>query len=141
VIDVVSGEIRPATWKQGTTDTLELLPLKDSIVAITDESYFDWPVLPEAASSLNATVAHGAVRLTWQVHGGDPTGSVVERQVEDVKGGRVIWTKIANLAADRAEYSDASVRNGQRVAYRVRAINAEGESAYSNVVRMTFSTK
>jgi len=26
VIDVVSGEIRPVTWKQGTTDTLELLP-------------------------------------------------------------------------------------------------------------------
>ena len=60
LIDVVSGEIRPVTWKQGTTDTLELLPLKDSIMAIADENYFDWPVLPEAPSSLNVSVAGGA---------------------------------------------------------------------------------
>ena len=141
LIDVVSGEIRPVTWKQGTTDTLELLPLKDSIMAVTDESYFDWPVLPEAPSSLNVSVAGGAVKLTWQVHGGDPTGAVVERRVEDAKGGRGTWTKIANLAAGTAEYNDTTVRTGQRVAYRVRAVNAEGESAYSNIVRMTFSTK
>ena len=141
VIDVVSGEIRPVTWKQGTTDTLELLPLKDSIMAVTDESYFDWPVLPEAPSSLNASVALGAVKLTWQVHGGDPTGSVVERRVDDATGGRGTWKKIANLAAGTVEYSDATARGGQRISYRVRAVNAEGESAYSNIVRMTFSTK
>src|SRR5882724_3597591 len=56
VIDVGSGEIRPVTWKRGTTETLELLPLKDSIIAVTDESYFDWPVLPEAPSSLNVSL-------------------------------------------------------------------------------------
>jgi titin len=98
-------------------------------------------VLPEAPSSLNASGARGAVKLTWQVHGGDPTGSVVERRVEDAKDGRETWKKIANLAAGTVEYSDATVRSGQRVAYRVRAVNAEGESAYSNIVRMTFSTK
>jgi hypothetical protein len=141
MVDVVSGEIRPVTWKQGTTDTLELLPLKDSIMAVTDESYFDWPVLPEAPSSLIASIARGAVKLTWQVHGGDPTGSVVERRAEDAKEGRGTWKKIANLAASAVEYDDTSVRGGQRVAYRIRAVNAEGESAYSNIVRMTFSTK
>jgi hypothetical protein len=137
VIDVVSGEIRPVTWKQGSTETLELLPLKDSIMAVTDESYFDWPVLPEAPSSLNASVARSAVKLTWQVHGGNPTGLVVERRVEDDG----TWKKIANLAADTVEYSDATVRSGQRIAYRVRAVNAEGASAYSNIVRMTFSNR
>jgi len=124
--------------------------------------------------------ARGAVKLTWQVHGGetgeidavillvsapvqggvrrivfegltqvppavavlvDPRGSVVERRVEDAKDGRETWKKMANLAAGTVEYSDATVRSGQRVAYRVRAVNAEGESAYSNIVRMTFSTK
>ena len=141
VIDVVSGEIRPVTWKQGTTDTLELLPLKDSIMAVTDESYFDWPVLPEAPSSLNVSAAGNTLKLTWQVHGGGPTGSVVERRVEDAKDGRGTWKKIADLAVGIVAYSDASVRSGQRVAYRVRAVNAEGESAYSNIARMTFSTK
>ena len=110
-------------------------------MAVTDESYFDWPVLPEAPSSLNASVARGGVKLTWQVHGGDPTGSVVERRVEDAKDGRGTWKKIADLAVGTVEYSDASVRSGQRVAYRVRAVNAEGESAYSNIARMIFSTK
>ena len=110
-------------------------------MAVTDESYFDWPVLPEAPSTLNASVVRGAVKLTWQVHGGDPTGSVVERRVEDAKDGRWTWKKIANLAAGTGEYADASVTNGQRVVYRVRAVNAEGESAYSNIVRMTFSTR
>jgi hypothetical protein len=49
--------------------------------------------------------------------------------------------KIANLAADTVEYSDATVRSGQCIAYRVRAVNAEGASAYSNIVRMTFSNR
>ena len=47
-MDVLSGTIKPVTWKEGTTDTLDLVPVKDSIIAITDENYFDWPVLPEA---------------------------------------------------------------------------------------------
>ena len=140
VIDVVSGEIRPVTWKQGTTDTLELLPLKDSIVAVTDESYFDWPVLPEAPSSLNVAVA-GTMKLTWQLHGGDPTGSVVERRIEDAKDGRATWTKISTLAAGAAQYNDTTVRGGRGVAYRVRAVNAAGESAYSNIVRMTLPAR
>ena len=141
LIDVVSGEIRPVAWKQGTTDTLEALPLRDSIMAVTDENYFDWPVLPEAPSSLNVSSAGGPMKLTWQVHGGNPTGIVVERRVEDSKEGQETWKRIASLAAAAAEYTDTGVRHGQRVAYRVRAVNADGESAYSNIVRMAFSTK
>jgi hypothetical protein len=141
LVDVVNGEIKPVTWKQGTTDTLELLPLKDSIMAIADESYFDWPVLPEAPSSLNVSVAGGSTKLTWQIHGGDPTGAVVERRVEDAAGGRGTWTRIANPAAGIAQYHDTTVRTGQRVAYRVRAVNSSGESAYSNIVRVTVSAR
>ena len=82
LVDVVSGEIKPVKWKPGTTDTLEGLPVKDSIMAVTDESYFDWPVLPEAPSSLKLSVAGNTAKLSWQVHGGGPTGIVVERQIE-----------------------------------------------------------
>ena len=49
LIDVVSGEISPLSFKG---ETLEGLPLRDSVMAVADASYFDWPVLPEAPSGL-----------------------------------------------------------------------------------------
>jgi hypothetical protein len=129
LIDVVSGEIKPIKWKQGTTDTLEMLPVKDGIMAIADESYFDWPVLPEAPSSLRVSVSNDGARLTWEIHGGGPNNVVVERRVAGNK-----WEKIATLPATAKEYADSSGTN-ENVAYRVRALNANGSSAYSNVVR------
>jgi hypothetical protein len=65
----------------------------------------------------------------------------VERRIEDAKAGRGTWKKIATLAAGAAEYRDADVKNAQQVAYRVRAINMGGESAYSNVARIPLSAK
>jgi hypothetical protein len=141
LIDVVSGEIRPLAWKQGTTDTLESVPIRDSIMAVADENYFDWPVLPEAPSSLNVVAAGGTQKLTWQVHGGNPTGIVVERRIEDGKESRGAWKRIAKLAPGATEYSDSDVGKGQRAAFRVRAINADGESAYSNIARIPASAR
>ena len=141
LIDVVSGEIRPLSWKPGTSDTLESVPISDSILAIADENYFDWPVLPEAPSSLNVVAAGGSQKLTWQVHGGNITGIVVERRIEDGKEGRGAWKKIAKLAPSATEYSDSEVKNGQGAAFRVRAVNADGESAYSNIARIAAPSK
>ena len=135
LVDVVSGEIKPIHWKPGTSDVLETLPVKDSILAITDESYFDWPVLPEAPSSLNLVMAGDAIRLTWQVHRGNPTAIVVERQRQDAGAQKAAWERIAKLAASATEYTDSDLKKENVAAYRVRAINKEGESAYSNVVR------
>ena len=135
LVDVVSGEIKPVTWKQGTTDTLEMLPIKDSIMAITDESYFDWPVLPEAPSSLNLSVTGNTVKLDWQVHAGSPTGIVVERRIDSADGAKGTWSRIAKLPSAATEYGDSSLKKGEWISYRVRAINDNGESAYSNIVR------
>jgi hypothetical protein len=141
LIDVVSGEIRQVKWKAGTTDTLEALPVKDSIMAVTDESYFDWPVLPEAPSSLNLAVTGNTTKLDWQVHGGGPTGIVVERRIEEGESAKTSWSRIAKLPATTTEYSDSSLKKGERFAYRVRAINGDGESAYSNIVRGALPSK
>jgi len=141
LIDVVSGEVRQVKWKAGTTDTLEALPVKDSILAVTDESYFDWPVLPEAPSSLNLAVTGNTAKLDWQVHGGGPTGIVVERRIEEGESAKTSWRRIAKLPATTAEYSDSSLKKGERFAYRVRAINGDGESAYSNIVRGSVASK
>ena len=140
LVDVVSGEIKSVSWKQGTTDTLEALPVKDSILAITDESYFDWPVLPEAPSSLEIKQAGGSIKLNWQVHGGNPTAVIVERRLEanDASPGK--WERIAKLGANATDYTDSGTK-GSLAAYRVRAANADGESAYSNIARTPTSRR
>jgi hypothetical protein len=135
LIDVVSGEIRPLQWKNGTTDTLEVLPVTDSIMAIADADYFDWPVLPEAPSSLNAALAGTDVRLSWEVRGGDPQHIVVERR-EDPIAGCGSWQRIAELPASAVDYTDSRLKKGQLVSYRVRATNSDGMSASSNVARI-----
>jgi hypothetical protein len=137
LIDVVSGEIKPVEWKSGTTDTLESVPVKDSIMAIADEDYFDWPVLPEAPSSLTITNASGAYKLAWQVHGGPVTGIIVERRKDDKARGP--WDKLATLPATATEFTDNA--KGQRASYRVRAVNADGQSAYSNIARTPNSSR
>jgi hypothetical protein len=98
-------------------------------MAIADENYFDWPVLPEAPSSLTAAVAGNSVRLRWQMHGGDPANAIVERRAGDTGS----WTRIATQPSASAEYADGSAPSGA-VCYRVRAANGKGESAHSNVV-------
>ena len=135
LVDVVSGVIRPLQWKQQTTDTLESLPVTDSIMAITDSDYFDWAVLPEAPSSLNAAVTSTGVKLSWQLHGGNPQQVLIERR-EDSATARGSWQRVVHLAPSTSEYTDSQWKKGQPVSYRVRATNANGESAYSNVVRV-----
>jgi hypothetical protein len=133
LVDVVSGDIKPIEWKDGTTDTLQALPLKDSVMAITDESYFDWPLLPEAPSSLTVALRGNSAKLSWSLHGGEPKGVVVERRVESLAGDGSRWERIAKLENTATEYTDSGVAKGRQAAYRVRAYNDAGESAYSNI--------
>ena len=116
LIDVVSGKISPL-------DSLQALPLRDSVLAIADASYFDWPVLPEAPSGL---VAQGT-SLKWELHGARK--SAVERRIGN--SGR--WERIATV--DGSSFNDTSAPGGI-VCYRVRAVNDAGESAFSNIVRI-----
>lgn len=137
LIDVVSGEIKPLSWKKGTTDKLEALPLRDSVMAIADESYFDWPVLPETPSSLTVVSEKDSLTLTWAVHE-ETKGIIIERQISEGSDTRVSgnWLKLARLAAATTVYADSGAPRGKSVAYRVRAFNDDGESAYSNIVRI-----
>lgn len=112
---------------------MERIPLLDSVQAIVDESYFDWPVLPEAPSSLEAATSGGAVRLSWQLHGGDRTAVVVEQR----SGNPGVWKSIAKLAAGATEHTDSNPPREPGLSYRVRAVNDAGQSAYSNVIRPT----
>jgi hypothetical protein len=137
LIDVVSGDIKPLEWKKGTKDVLVSVPVRDSILAVADETYFDWAMLPEAPSSLSVSSKGNSLNLGWEVHNG-ATGMVVERRIFEASGQGGRWERIAKLSGNSTGYIDAGVARGQRVAYRVRAANEAGESAYSNIVRLSF---
>jgi len=132
LIDVVSGEIHPMEWKTGTTDVLPNIPMRDTVLAVTDDDYMDWPVLPEAPSSLAAVVSGGSVRLRWEAHGSDTRNVIIERRF----GQTGHWTRIATQPAGTPECVDTSNSVGGTVCYRARAMGANGESAYSNIVRV-----
>jgi hypothetical protein len=128
LIDVVSGDITPLTFAKG--ETLESLPLKDSVMAIADASYFDWPVLPEAPSGLKIIDTPSRTRddwqLSWQSHGGDRF--TVESRASDGA-----WKRLATVTTPF--FPEAQPAPRRMVAcYRVRAINNAGESASSNIV-------
>jgi hypothetical protein len=100
-----------------------------------EEDYFYWPILPEAPSSLRVVLAERGRKLTWENHDGNPTGIVVERRRDGTQT-RASWERIAKLGAEVNEYLDAKAESGRSFAYRVRAINSNGESAYSNVASL-----
>jgi len=142
LIDVTSGSIKPLRWKDALAGLTQPLPVRDSVMAIADASYFDWQELPEAPSSLKVASDGESLRLTWELHGGNSTGLVVERRLEEARGstaspsGSGAWENLGpTLAAGTTHVTDSTVPSGASVSYRVRAINAAGESAYSNVVR------
>ena len=121
------------SWKAGTTDTLEQVPLRDSVMAIADQSYFDWMELPEAPSELILAREQGSVRLTWKTHGGNPESFSVERR--DGEHGQ--WLPVAKLPASQTSFLDKEIANGKRtVSYRVLAENGAGRSASSNVATL-----
>jgi hypothetical protein len=116
LIDVVTGKITQLT-------SLKAVPLRDSVMAIADASYFDWPVLPEAPSGLVAQ----STSLKWELHGS--SRAAVERRI----GNEGPWERIATITG--ATFQDSSAPNGL-ICYRVRAVNGAGESAFSNIVRV-----
>ena len=131
LVDVVSGDIHPIEWKSGTTDVLPNMPMRDTVLAIVDEDYIDWPVLPETPSSLVAEASGRSVRLHWATHGNDLRDVIIERRA----GESGSWSRIATQPAATSEYVDATAPSAGGAFYRVRAANASGESAYSNIAR------
>jgi hypothetical protein len=132
-VDVTSGKMTALSWKTGAEGVLEQLPLRDSIMAIADRSYFDWQELPEAPSDLNAKKASAGAELTWKVHGGNPAFISVERR--NGRGGD--WRPISQLPGTATSFADKAGPNSEGISYRVRARNSAGTSAYSNIATIT----
>jgi hypothetical protein len=132
LIDVLSGRVTALSWKAGTVDTLESVPFRDSVMAIADESYFDWAALPEAPALLRCTLSRGRVRLVWDLPGRDVNRVVIERR----EGEYGEWRRTATLQGTITEHTDFPRAAALSVYYRVRAVSDAGESAYSNIVKV-----
>jgi hypothetical protein len=85
---------------------------------------------PGAPSSLRAVVAGSQVQLGWRDNASDESGFRIERCAGNN------WSNfqaIAQTAANAVSFVDSGVAAG-RYRYRVRAFNATGTSAASNIV-------
>ncbi|PSL30269.1 fibronectin type III domain-containing protein [Dyadobacter jiangsuensis] len=95
-----------------------------------------WRVLgaiPKAPTTLVAVAASGSqINLGWLDLATDETGFEVEQSTDGTK-----FVKVADLAANTVTYQDKSLKSATKYWYRVRAKNASGASAYSNVANAT----
>lgn len=98
---------------------------------IADATTLD--VEPNAPGRLSATaVSHDQINLEWEDVSGNETGFQIERSTNGTT-----FTKIADLAANVKSYQNKDLSSETKYYYRIRAVNAIGPSAYSNVADAT----
>lgn len=89
--------------------------------------------IPKAPATLVAVAASGSqINLAWLDLATDETGFEVEQSTDGTK-----FAKIADLPANTIVYQNKSLKSATKYWYRVRAKNASGASAYSNVANAT----
>jgi len=111
-------------WVNREKQTLRV-PLKDSVLAVTDSSYFDWREAPEAPGELTAKRSGRDVRLNWKKYG-KPLGFEVQRSLD-----WGAWQKVTMLGAIAASYRE-DLPEGSHITYRVRALGSADPSPWSN---------
>ena len=91
---------------------------------------------PAAPRSLTASASTGNITLRWNDAAGNELGFRIERK--DGPGGT--FRKIKAVAANASSYVDTvGLAAGVTYAYRVRAYNAAGSSAFSNTAAATLA--
>ena len=84
---------------------------------------------PAAPSGLSATaISQTRIDLSWTDNASDETGFKIERS----KRVNTAYSQIDTVGADVTSYNDTTVKKNTLYYYRVRATNANGDSAYSN---------
>lgn len=88
------------------------------------------PLAPSNLQVINVTQT--TVTLSWQDNADNETGFEIER-----KQGTGDFQQVGSVGANVLTFRDTGLIPGTLYTYRVRAINAEGKSAYSNQVAIT----
>lgn len=90
---------------------------------------------PSNLAADNSTT--GQIDLSWTDNTADEDGFEIERATENDDSA---FSKIADVGADVTTYSDTTIDAGTEYFYRVRAVNDNVSSDYSNVVSSTGDT-
>jgi len=122
LIDVRTGAVAPLRWKaKGVVP----IPLKDSVMAVADASYLDWPEVPEAPGELRVTRLGGALRVQWAVYS-EPSRVEIQRSVDYGP-----WQTVHEAEPGRTEFTEP-LSAQDHITYRVRALGKNGPSPWSN---------
>jgi predicted phage tail protein len=90
-------------------------------------------VVPNAPARLTATtVNYEQINLSWEDVSGNETGFQIERSTNGTA-----FNKIADVAANVKTYQSKGLSSETKYYFRVRAVNAIGNSGYSNVADAT----
>lgn len=84
---------------------------------------------PTAPSTAVAATFPGYISVTWELAATDETSIELQRNVDSAG-----YAALATLPAGTESYMDTDVDGGSSYLYRVRTVNAAGESAYVEVV-------
>jgi hypothetical protein len=87
-------------------------------------------ILPPAPANLEALPSHDQITLQWTLEANNEYGFEVQKLSA---GGK--WVAIGNTGAAEMQFVDHGLSPNMLFAYRVRAYNAMGFSAYSNEIR------
>ena len=93
------------------------------------------PTVPSPPTNLVATpVSKSQINLTWADNSNNETGFEIER----CQGATCTnFKRIASVASGVTAYSNTGLKSRTAYRYRVRAVNAAGASAYSNIATAT----
>ena len=89
---------------------------------------------PAAPTNLVAIPEPKAITLTWTDVSGNETAFKIERSSD---GAATTFAQIATVAENVTTYSDSSLPPQTTYHYRVRSMNATGDSPFSNTVSAT----
>ena len=89
---------------------------------------------PDAPTNLTATPVSGVqVNLAWQDNSNNEAGYKIEKSID----GGTTWAEVATASAKSTAYAIGGLQPGTAYAFRVRAFNILGNSAYSNTATAT----
>jgi hypothetical protein len=90
--------------------------------------------IPDAPTSLNATLNGTQIELTWLDQSTNETGFTIERKT----GAAGTWAQLDQVGANVQSYSDTTAVAGNTYYYRVFAYNTGGNSENSNEASVAY---